>query len=484
MSQKALSIHAHFYQPPREDPITKAIPREKGAHPYKNWNERIHDECYQPNADLGNFEHISFDISATLMSWLSAYRPLTYQKILLQNRRNIQRFGVSNALAQPYYHVILPLATTTDKIIQILWGITDFEYRFGYKPRGMWLPETAVDYETLLILAHQGIQYTILAPWQADSNEVDVTQPHWVSLPGGKSIMVFFFQGELSGRISFDPKTTNDVFQFVTNDLINFYREEKVKRGDPQLVLIASDGELYGHHQPHRERFLASLLNGATDKAGLSISFPELWLQTNEVRSKVQIKEGTSWSCFHNLMRWKGECSCCASESKWKYYLRTSLEQLAADLDWIFFESIYPFTSKPRRLRERYIHVMLGEISPDTLITEMTNATLTTEQRNCIYLLLEAQRERQRMFTSCGWFFDEFDRIEPINNIASAAQAVWLTYLATKDDLAPKTVANLTQVVSPTTGLRGDQVFERYLEKAEKHSLQYLLPLQEIKPRV
>lgn len=483
MTIKGLSIHAHFYQPPREDPIIKVIPIEKSAYPFDNWNERIHAECYQPNAEIGNFEYISFDIGPTLMSWLSTYKPQTYQMILAQNKRTTSHFGVSNALAQPYYHVILPLATTTDKILQITWGITDFAYRFGYSPLGMWLPETAVDYETLLLLANQGIQYTILAPWQADLNELDITEPYKIKLPGGKAITVFFFQGELSGRISFDPKTTSDANHFIQNDLLTYYLKEKTNQGEPQLVLVATDGELYGHHQPHRERFLAQLLDGATSTAGLTMLYPALWLQSFPIKNEISIKEYTSWSCHHDLLRWKGECSCSSMGASWKYYLRVSLERLAADLDWIFFDATYPHISKPRRLRERYIHAMLGKISPDELIKEIAGHSLTTDQRNRIYWLLEAQRERQRMFTSCGWFFDEFDRIEPLNNIASAAQAVWLTHLATGDELAPQFIADLSRVVSSQTGLKGNQVFEQYYEKAKQFSMKYLPPAEAIQPR-
>ena len=63
--------------------------------------------------------------------------------------------------------MIMPLANSRDKRTQVIWGIRDFEHRFGRKPEGMWLPETAVDLETLEILAQHGIKFTILAPRQA-----------------------------------------------------------------------------------------------------------------------------------------------------------------------------------------------------------------------------------------------------------------------------------------------------------------------------
>src|SRR6202167_1388193 len=74
--------------------------------------------------------------------------------------------GHGSALAQVYNHVIMPLAITRDRETQIRWGMADFEHRFGRKPEGMWLPETAVSRASLDLLAQHGIRFTILAPHQ------------------------------------------------------------------------------------------------------------------------------------------------------------------------------------------------------------------------------------------------------------------------------------------------------------------------------
>ena len=66
-------------------------------------------------------------------------------------------------------HIIMPLANTRDKITQVQWGLYDFEHRFKRMPEGMWLAETAVDTETLEVLAEHDIKFTILAPRQAKS---------------------------------------------------------------------------------------------------------------------------------------------------------------------------------------------------------------------------------------------------------------------------------------------------------------------------
>jgi hypothetical protein len=472
MPVKAFSIHGHFYQPPREDPLTGIIPNESGAAPYDNWNERILHECYRPNAKLNNFSGISFNVGPTLFSWLQSRDPVTYQQILNQDQVNFKRYGVGNAIAQAYNHTILPLASSSDKTIQVSWGIADFTHRFGHRPQGMWLPETAVDYETLVIMSNLGIEFTILAPWQADIAGLDPTEPYKVLLPGDKSMNVFFYQRDLSTKISFEPQATASADLFAESELASCYLTKEGKSNQDQLILLASDGELYGHHQPFREQFLAELLDGAGGSAGLSRTYPALWLKTHLPSKTIRIRERTSWSCHHGVTRWTGECACTSLDGRWKSHLRYSLDRLATALDGSYFKTVYPMIPKPRTLRQRYIHVMLGEIQVQKLISEMASHPLSDEQIWRIYLMLESQRERQRMFTSCGWFFEDFDRIEPKNVIAYAAQAIRLARLATGDDLSPQTLSDLRHVISPRTGLRADQVFNQHLSRswvAEDH---------------
>ncbi|HEX5689566.1 MAG TPA: glycoside hydrolase, partial [Roseiflexaceae bacterium] len=319
---RALCIHGHFYQPPREDPLTGAVPEEIGAAPYRNWNERIHAECYRANAELGNFEHISFNVGPTLFSWMAGHDATTYKQIVEQDRANVRRLGVGNAMAQAYNHVIMPLATSADKRTQVAWGIADFEQRFGRKPQGMWLPETAVDTETLAIMAEQGIEFTLLAPWQADADAIDPTEPYRVELPNGRSISVFFYHQGLSGRVSFDPALTANADAFALHDLPWQFHSEKLERGEPHLLLVATDGELYGHHQPFRDLFLSHLLKNASAQSGITPTFPAHWLREHPPRRTVRIRERTSWSCHHGVARWAEDCDCTPSGSGWKANLR------------------------------------------------------------------------------------------------------------------------------------------------------------------
>ena len=317
MALKALCVHGHFYQPPREDPLTGEIPVEPGAAPYRNWNERIHAECYRPNAELGNFAKISFNVGPTLMNWMYAYDPVTYSRIIAQDRSNLEKYGIGNAMAQPYHHTILPLSSRLDKITQVTWGISDFVHRFGHRPAGMWIPETAVDYETLDVLAEQGILYTLLAPWQAAESRLDTTHPYQVELLSGRTITVFFYDQDLSTRVSFDPGATANADGFVSNIIIPKYRNESYEGANNQFFILASDGELYGHHQPFRDKFLAHLVTGASTQRGIEMTYPGRWLKSHTVVDSMIIRDNTSWSCYNGVTRWMGECRCTPG-STWK----------------------------------------------------------------------------------------------------------------------------------------------------------------------
>lgn len=465
MATKAFCIHGHFYQPPREDPLTAEIPLEPGAAPYRNWNERIHDQCYRPNAELGNFEKISFNIGPTLFQWMEEFDPVTVSRIVTEERRNFAKYGVGNAMAQAYNHTILPLSARHDKITQVRWGIADFEHRFGHKPIGLWLPETAVDEETLEVLVDCEIQFTILAPWQAATDNVDFSQPYWVSLSEGRKIAVFFYDQALSTRISFDPSATINADRFVWETLMPEFRMSTRQLNVPQMILIASDGELYGHHQPFRDKFLAYLMDGAVTNQLIEKTFPALWLKENPPTQHILVRPNTSWSCHHGVTRWEGACGC-TPNSGWKAPLRNALNYLANLLDQQYLDIISPYIGDPWQLRHEYIHVILGEIKLEELIRSVIAKRLDETEVRKVRLLLAAQSERQRMFTSCGWFFDDFDRIEPRNNVAYAAQAVWLTRMATGVDLTKPAMNHLHQVKSWRSGLHADVVFAHHILRA------------------
>ena len=474
MNNMAFCVHGHFYQPPREDPLTGDIPIEPGATPYRNWNERINAQCYRPNAQLGNFGHISFNVGPTLMEWLEKHDPETLNLIVSQERATLEKYGVGNGIAQAYNHTILPLASLEDKITQVRWGIAAFEYHFGHEPEGMWLPETAADDETLWVLAENGIQFTILAPWQANTDCLDASRPYRVQLngPTGRpedqhEIAVFFYNQDLSTRVSFDPGATVNADRFLLEGILPKYRLHKGKALDPQMVMIASDGELYGHHQPFRDKFLAYLMDGALRQHPLTSVFPGLWLREHPAEEPIQIHQKSSWSCHHGVTRWMGACGC-AANSDWKAPLREGLTQIADLIDAQYLEVAGRYLDDPWELRHQYIHVVHGSTSLEELVLTHADHPLDSVALHELSLLLRAQYERQRMFTSCGWFFDDFDRIEPRNNVAYAAQAVLLTEKAVEVDLTKQALAALSPVRSWRTGLCADEVFRKHLQRAYK----------------
>ncbi len=230
--------------------------------------------------------------------------------------------------------------------------------------------------------------------------------------------------------------------------------------------MLASDGELYGHHQPFRDQFLSHLLNGASKNHGIELTYPGLWLKQHPPKEEIKIKENTSWSCHHGITRWMGECDCTPG-SKWKAPLRQALNRLAVLLDNSYFNALIPWVDDPWEMRHQFIHVVLGEVAVTDLVHSLANQKLDEEVTDRIELLLAAQYERQRMFTSCGWFFDEFDRIEPKNNIAYAAHAIWLNQKATGEDLSNEAIALLRKVKSKRTGIRGDLVFIQKFRQAQ-----------------
>ena len=462
MGSNAVSVHAHFYQPPREDPLSGHIPDEKGAEPFRNWNERIHSECYKPNAELGNYAKLSFNFGPTVLNWMEGYDPETYQAIIEQERSNYLKYGVGNGLAQAYNHTILPLADRRDKLTQIRWGISDFTHRFGHEPQGMWLPETAVDLETLTLLADSAIRFTILAPWQVEaSGDLKPNEPYLVELPGDREPMIVFLYNQgLSTSVSFLNEATRNADYFVDRWVHPVFTN--LQPDQDQMVLIASDGELYGHHKTFREKFLAHMLNGALHSRDYEITYPGLWLQTHQPTQTVKLIEATSWSCHHGVERWRTECGCTPGAS-WKAPLRQGMEALAAEIDQAYQSYMMPLSQRKWQLRDAYIKVLLGEISLEGLLQTHLSKPINAEAVQKIGLLLAAQYERQRMFTSCGWFFEHFHRIEPQNNIAYAAQAIWLTEQATGKDLKSLALDVLKGVKDDRTGLRGDTVFaERY----------------------
>ncbi len=458
-----LCLHGHFYQPPRENPFTNQIPREAAATPFVNFNEKITSECYAPNVEAGNFNALNFDLGPTLAAWLEQAHPEILRRIIAADHRHIARYGVGNAMAQAYNHTILPLATTRDKHTQIAWGLSDFRQRYGRAATGMWLAETAVDLETLDVLAQYGITYTVLAPWQATTS-IDPSEPYSVKLFNGRSMTVFFYNAPLSGGVSFDWNTTSNADLFASHYLPDQLAQDKRKAGQPQLILIATDGELYGHHRPWRDKFLAHLINVGAPSSGFEICSLESYMQLYPATREVDLRLPSAWSCSHGIARWEDGCDCTEGDSSWKGALRHALDNLAARGDELFEQYTSETLTDPWAARDAYLPIHNGWESEESFWEcfgqdQQPPADEALAQRTL--QLLEAQYYQQYSFTSCGFFFEDLDRIEPRNDIAFARRAISLYWQALGIDLQTDFVQDLRAAKSWRSGLTGAEVYRQ-----------------------
>jgi alpha-amylase/alpha-mannosidase (GH57 family) len=464
-----LCIHGHFYQPPRENPWLEAIELQDSAHPYHDWNERVTAESYAPNSAarildgagriakiVNNYAGISFNFGPTLLSWMAATAPDTYRTILAADRASTERFsGHGSALAQCYNHMIMPLANSRDKLTQVVWGIQDFRHRFGRDPEGMWLPETAVDLETLDILAEQGIRFTVLAPSQARSvdgldvtgERIDPARAYRQKLPSGRSIALFFYDGPISRAVAFEGLLKNG--ELFAGRLLNAFSDQ---RDWPQLAHIATDGETYGHHHAHGDMALAYALDHIESQGLAKITNYGEYLALQPPTHEVEILENTAWSCVHGVGRWNANCGCnSGGRAEWNQEWRTPLR---AALDWLRDE-VAPgyerlaarYFKDPWAARNNYIQVVLDRSAESCERFVARNFRRKNPQRADrvkAWKLLEMQRHAMLMYTSCGWFFDELSGIETVQIIQYAGRVVQLAQELFDDTIEKRFLEKLT----------------------------------------
>ncbi|HLH07254.1 MAG TPA: DUF3536 domain-containing protein, partial [Terriglobales bacterium] len=492
--ERYVCIHAHFYQPPRENPWLEAIEQQDSAFPYHDWNERITAECYAANSAsrildgegritklVNNYSRISFNFGPTLLSWMEVSSPLVYQSILEADRISRERFsGHGNAIAQVYNHVIMPLANRRDKETQVRWGIRDFESRFGRFPEGMWLAETAVDIETLEVLAEQGIKFTILAPHQArqtkrsgrswknvEGGKIDPKMPYMCKLPSGKRICLYFYDGPISRAVAFE-KLLSSGETFADRLLGGFSN-----RDYPQIMHIATDGETYGHHHPHGDMALAYALEYIENNKLATITNYGEYLEKHPPNHEVEIVENTSWSCAHGIERWRSDCGCNSGRpgwnQQWRKPLRDSLDWLREDLVQPFEEKARDFVKDPWAARNDYIDVVLDRTPSniDEFVAHHRARELSAQDEVLLLKLLEMQRHEMLMYTSCGWFFDEISGIETVQVMQYAARAVQLAQDLFGDHREQHLMEHLAQARSNLPEFKnGAEIYERYVKPA------------------
>jgi alpha-amylase/alpha-mannosidase (GH57 family) len=495
-----ICIHGHFYQPPRENPWLEEVELQDSALPYHDWNERITSECYARNASsrildperkiidiINNYSKISFNFGPTLLSWLERHEPDVYEGIIEADRISKERFsGHGSAIAQVYNHMIMPLANTRDKYTQVLWGIKDFEKRFGRTPEGMWLAETAIDIETLDIMAELGISFTILAPHQAkeimplkkkkvkqkklkkkekiekkdeteekdktgeknktekkdenieteveeveveieESFPVDLKKPYLCRLRSGRSIVLFFYDGQISLDVAFKGLLANG--ENFANRLMDPFTDTD----EPQLVHIATDGETYGHHHYKGDMGLAYCLYHIESHNMAHITIYGEYMEKFPPAYEVEILEGSSWSCIHGIGRWQDNCGCNSGghpqwNQQWRKPLRKSLDWLRDQLIPLYENEAAKYLKDPWHARDEYINLILNRSQEnfESYLSRHASKWLTPEENIRVTKLLELQRHAMLMYTSCGWFFDELSGIETTQVMKYAARAIQL----------------------------------------------------------
>jgi alpha-amylase/alpha-mannosidase (GH57 family) len=429
-----ITVHGHFYQPPRENPWTGRIEVQPGAEPYRDWNARVHAESYRPNTrvELGdgcvvnNFEKLSFNVGPTLLEWMRDADAETYSAIVGADH--------GNALAQAYHHTILPLSPVRDVRTQVRWGLRDFRHRFGRRAEGIWLPETAVDERTVDVLVEEGVGFTILAPGQARSwrspggdwvdvadEPIDTTVPYRVehSDGSGRYVTAFFYDGGISHAIAFDGAAAS------AEGLMDLF-ESRAASGC-HLVHAATDGETYGHHHKFGDLGLAYALFVEAPRRGMDVvSYSELLADCPPERFARLPAAGTSWSCAHGVGRWKEDCGCFTGgepgwNQKWRGPLRRALDVVRQVADDVYERAGREVFRHPWGARDRYVDVVCGAVALDEFVAGEAADGGRIERAAA---LLELQRNAMSMFTSCGWFFNDLAGIETIQVMLYAARTM------------------------------------------------------------
>ncbi len=446
-------VHAHCYQPPREDPWLEVVEAEPSAAPDHDWNARIDRECYarlgeaearvrdaevarDPDARAGIARLVNlygwctFDVGATLCEWMETEAPATLQAMVAGDAASVRRWGHGNAIAAPYHHVILPLASPRDRRTEVRWGIADFQRRFGRMPEGMWLPECAVDDDTLDLLAEEGIRFTILAPYQVRTGEETHGLPVRWRGAAGRTLTILPYDGGLAGDVAFGGLLRDPV-------ALASRLAPSLDDGQDRCTTLATDGETFGHHHRNGERTLALAMASIAARSDARLTNAATLAATHPPTIEATLVSPSSWSCAHGVERWRGNCGCRLDHRKapaqqWRGPLRAALSALAARSDDVFEqEGTALFREEPWTVRDGYGAVVGFDGAPlDRFVREVVRGGIEESGVRRARELLELQRATLRLFTSCAWFFDDVDRIETRQVLRYAARVLELSHRA------------------------------------------------------
>ena len=410
---------------------------------------------------INNYDAISYNFGPTLLSWMDASVPGLSSALVSADKRSLERWGHGTAMAQIYHHAILPLCSVEDKETEVRWGVADFEHRYGRRPEGMWLSETAADVASLEALAAQGIVFTLLAPRQANKvraldskgawsqvNErtIDTTQAYLCRLPSGRTINLFFYDGDLAMEVAFRGALNNG--EAFAHQIVS-----RARGANPgALIHYATDGESYGHHHRYGEMALAYCIKTLQGFDDVQLCNYATYLTKNPPKFEVQIHQPSSWSCAHGVGRWSANCGCVidpalAGKQEWRAILRDGLNRLRDRINEAFLAECADLVEDPFELRHRWLGASLKGTT-DELIRELQKKKLSKIQRKSLVTWMEIQKYALMMFTSCGWFFDDPAGLEPVQILRYAARAIELFETHTGLDLQSSFVADIATMRS------------------------------------
>ncbi|HEY9158505.1 DUF3536 domain-containing protein [Candidatus Binatus sp.] len=435
---KYIIVHGHFYQPPRESPWTGLIGPEHGAAPFPNWNERILSECYTANAHAhtmqgavvhvrNNYESLSFDVGPTLAGWLQTHGKAAYRATIRADAMYADAHGGhGNAIAQSYSHSILPLLPPRDRELQIAWGIDDFVFRFGRKPAGMWIPECAADDDTLASIAAAGIRFVMLASDQgkfsgpgAGSRNAGPFQ--WRR--GDLSLAVFRFDRELSTSVSFGNGLADGA------RLADGIADTALKLEPGAALMLATDGETFGHHNKHGAAELARALMALERRDDVVLTNCADYLAAHPAAGSFEIASASSWSCPHGVERWRSNCGCRHdpnTSQEWRGPLRAAMDFVKNHAEATYDRFAPAIVKEPGAILRDAIRLL---IDPNPAVHEeffKRFGVADESNREALLGMFEMVCAGQAALTSCAWFFDDFGGLEGRVVLRWAARAVEL----------------------------------------------------------
>src|SRR5581483_11367439 len=113
--------------------------------------------------------------------------------------------------------------------------------------------------------------------------KIDPTRPYRQTLPSGKTIDLFFYDGPVSRAVAFERLLSNG--ETFANRIESAFDG---KRDWDQLVHIATDGETYGHHHKMGEMALSYALESLETKHNAKLTNYGEYLASHPPKHEVQ----------------------------------------------------------------------------------------------------------------------------------------------------------------------------------------------------